>query len=343
MQPEERLLFTCTRTTFPAVYQQMVHDLCYQAKIRWDIVYTTAEQHGVAPLIYANLQRCNPADLGMPLEIISRFRQSCARNIATKAHIAGKLIDILAFFNQRSIEVMLIKGAALDMAVYDQPWYTTFDDVDLVLKLDSTNLCEQNDIEIEEFFLHFPGFEYEYFKHHDVVMNDVLPVNFQRIWDDAIRIEYRGYQAWVMSPEDMLVSVCINSCRKRFFRLKALADISAVIDAYPDLDWAKLVQKAKLYDCAAIIYAALFVAEKTVGCVLPEQILSHLKVNPVRAWVIQFLSQRMSLAAFTSLKSGTTVLGRRLDWSLLLSYATFRGYQVWRKIAFVLLSGKNTG
>jgi hypothetical protein len=337
MQPEEKLLFICTRTPLPATSQQMARDLCRQMEIHWDVVYTTAEQHGVAPLIYLNLQQCDLVELGVPPEVISCFKQSFRRTVANKNYIADKLIEILTYFNQRSIAVMLIKGAALDAVVYDQPWYTTFNDVDLVLKLRDADISSQDDIEIKTFFNHFSGFEYEYFKHHDIVMNDVLPVNFQRIWDDATKIEYREREAWVMSPEDMLISVCINSCRKRFFRLKALADISAVLHAYPDLDWPKLIRKAKSYDCAAVVYAALLVAKMTIGCQLPEKALDHLEVNPVRASIIRFLSRRMSLAAFVSLQSGKKLLDRRMDGSLLLLYATFRGYQIWRRVKFVIM------
>jgi hypothetical protein len=337
MQPEEKLLLICTQTPLPATSQQMVRDLCRQMGIRWDAVYAIAEQHGVAPLIYLNLQQCDLFELGVPSEVISCFKQSFRRTVANKNYIADKLIEILTYFNQRSVAVMLIKGAALDVVAYDQPWYTTFNDVDLVLKLHGADISAQDDTEIKTFFNRFLGFEYEYFKHHDIAMNDVLPVNFERIWNDATRIEFRECEAWVMSPEEMLISVCINSCRKRFFRLKALADISAVIHAYPDLDWSKLIQKAKAYDCTAIVYTALLVAKMTIGCQVPEKVLDRLDVNPVRARIIQFLSQRMSLAAFASLQSGKKLLDRRIDWSLLLPYATFRGYQIWRRIKFVIM------
>lgn len=337
MQPEEKLLLLCTQIPFPATSQQMVRDLCRQREIHWDVVYTTAEQHGVAPLIYLNLQQCDLVELGAPPEVISCFKQSFRHTVANKNYIADKLIEILTYFNQRSIAVMLIKGAALDAVVYDQPWYTAFNDVDLVLKLHDADISAQNDTEITTFFNRVPGFEYEYFRHHDITMNGVLPVNFERIWDEATKIEYREREAWVMSPEDMLISVCINSCRKRFFRLKALADISAVIHAYPDLDWPKLVWKAKAYDCTPVVYTALLVAKMTIGCQLPEKVLDHLEVNPLRAKIIQFLSQRISLAAFASLQSGKKLLGRRMDWSLLLLYATFRGYQIWRRIMFVIM------
>ena len=166
-------------------------------------------------------------------------------------------------------------------------------------------------------------------------MNGVLPVNFQRIWAEASRISFRGRDVFVMSPEDMLISTCINSCRKRYFRLKALADIAEIINKYDDLDWEELTNKAREYDCHNIVYTALLVTKMTVGCELPEGVLDKLAVSPIRMAIIRYLSQRMSWSSLSSLYSGRKLLGRKLSLPLILPYATYRWYQVQRKIRLV--------
>jgi hypothetical protein len=178
------------------------------------------------------------------------------------------------------------------------------------------------------------GIEYDYFEHHDVMMNGVLPVDFEQIWRDATQIEFRGQPLWVMAPEDMLISVCINSCRKRFFRLKALCDIAETINKY-GLNWPEVVRRARTYDCHNIVYTALWVTQMTLGCSITEEVLDNFEVNPIRAKIIRYLSRRMSLDAFSSLYFGKNLLGRKVDWPLVLPYATFRWYQVWRRVAFV--------
>jgi hypothetical protein len=168
-------------------------------------------------------------------------------------------------------------------------------------------------------------------------MNSVLPVDFHRIWQDAAKISFGGQDVWIMSPEDMLISTCINSCRKRFFRLRSLCNIAEIIDKYPDLNWAELLEKAGTYDCHTIVYTALLVTTMTVGCQLPAGLFDDLQVNPVRAKIISYLSRYSSPAAFSSLYSGGSKGGRQLDLSLLLPYASFRWYQIWRRVVFVLL------
>ena len=336
-QLEDKLLFLCARTAFSESHRQQVYDLCLGQTVDWDKVYSTAHQHGIAPLVFTNLQQCNPAELGLPQEIINQFRLSFTRNISTKAYIAEKLSELLAFFEQRSLEVMVIKGSALDIVVYNRPWYTFSNDVDLIVKVQPAQISAQNDQEIKTFLNGFPGFEYEYFEHHDVSINGVLPINFSQIWADATKTTFREHPVWVMSPEDMLISACINSCRKRFFRLKALCDIAEIIVKFQEtLNWTLLLQKAKAYDCSNIVYTALLVTQITVGCELPTDLLDQLKVGPLRATLIHFLSQRMSLSAFDSLFSAKNFRDKKIDWSLLLSYATFRNYQIWQNINVAL-------
>ena len=241
----------------------------------------------------------------------------------------------MAFFEQQSLAVMAIKGAALDVIVYERPWYTLSNDVDLIINIQPAQISAQRDQEIKTFFNGFPGFEYEYFAHHDVSINNVLPINFSQIWADSTRISFRERRLWIMSPEDMLISACINSCRKRFFRLKSLCDIAEILTKFQEtLNWSLLIQKAKAYDCLNIVYTALFVTQMTIGCELPPDLFNRLKINPLRASLVHFLSRRMSLSAFDSLFSGKDFLGRKIDWMLLLPYATFRNYQIWRRIKY---------
>lgn len=334
MRPEDRLLFACTRQNFLDTHRQIVFDVCHRDEINWGVVYSTAKLHGVAPLIGSNLLRCIPLRLGVPPDILDKFKLCRYQNIVRKEHRAERLTQALAYFDRKSIDVMLIKGTALDILVYDQPWYTVPHDVDLILRSRGEEIPNETRIEIMK-FLHGSGIEFDYFEHHDVVINGALPIDFRRIWKDATRIEFGGHDVFVMSPEDMLMSVCINSCRKRFFRLKSLCDIAEVINQHPGLQWGELATSARAYDCNNIIYTALRVTKMTLGCNLPPGLLDDLKVNPIRAKVIdrlvRHLSQHSSLDSLYPF-SGTRVFGREVNLAVMLPYATYRGYQVGRKM-----------
>jgi hypothetical protein len=97
----------------------------------------------------------------------------------------------------------------------------------------------------------------------------------------------------------VLISDCINSCRKRFLRLKSLLDVAETANACRGLDWDEPA------------------------------------VSPARATVIhrliRYLSWRMMLSPLHP-SSERGRFGREVNLSLILPYAAYGWYQVARKM-----------
>ncbi len=335
IRPEDELLFACTRQEFFEQHKNMVFDICSNKELNWSVVYSTAELHGVAPLVYSNLKKCTDINVKIPQRIMKNFQGSFYRNYFIKKIRMEKLTEALAFLNRKNIDVMLIKGFVLDILVYDYIWATSSGDIDLILKI-REEMVDREVSEVWSVIEKLWGFiELDIFSHHDIDNGGVLPINFQGIWDRARKINYRGYDVFIMSPEDMLISMCINSLRKRYFRLKTLCDIAEITKKYKNLNWEDVTSKAKEYHCNNIIYTALIITKMTLGCEFPEDVLYKLKVNPVRAKIISYLGQRMSFSSLSSLYSGINFLSINVNLFLTLTYATYSPYQVWRNMQTV--------
>lgn len=134
----------------------------------------------------------------------------------------------------------------------------------------------------------------------------------------------------------MLISACINSCRKRFFRLKSLCDIAEIIYRYSEIKWDELIRRTKEYQCNNIVYTALLVTKTTLGCKLPEEMFDKLIDSTSRSIIIRYLvhhfSRNISLSSSYPYfkKSKKNNLGRKAHFSLVLPYATYEWYQLWR-------------
>lgn len=333
MLPELELLFTCVRQHLRPEQAQHLLQLCAQHAIDWPFVYRVAAQHGVAPLVFVNLQKVGLAALHLPPAIVTQFSQLTYSAIATKAGIARKLTAVLAFLAEHGQSVMLIKGIALDHLLYQQPWYVLHD-VDLIFSSKRTELAPATVAAIDRFFWDLPGFEYEFYAHHDVTMNGVLPVDFGQIWRDAQPIEIAGQVAYVMCAEDRLLAACINACRKRFFRLKSLLAVAELLSSPLRPTWPRLIQKAVAYDCGSIVYAALRMTKATLGCALPDDLAAQLGIHPVRALLINGLIRQLASSPARWLSGGGQLEQRLWDGALLLPYASYRGYQfigLWRQ------------
>lgn len=332
MTEEDRILFACARQDFGPPHRETVEELARQRSdhIDWERLAATAERHGVLPVVGANLRRCDPAVLGLPAALAERLEVALFENALLKERDAVHLAAALARLREARLEAMLLKGAALDLLVYAEPWVTSSRDTDLLVRPLPGFRRGREDRELRD-ALYREGIECDLEEHHDVNMNGVLPIPFRRIWQDARPVRFRGQDAWVMSPEDLLISLCINSCRKRFLRLKGLFDIAETVRRGADpawgLDWDRLARKVRDYHCGGIAFAALLTADATVGCDLPVGVWGSLGVAPARAALLRRLvAQTLRNASLDRPEAG----------GLLLSYASYRWGQAWRSLWIAL-------
>jgi hypothetical protein len=330
MEPEDKVLLLCARQEFAEIHLETLLGLCAAETISWEKALDTAKLHEVAPLVWANLEKAIAAGLSIPQEFDDRFQLTCYANVATKGRQKAKLAETVPFLNAHSIDVMGIKSVALDLLVYDHPWYTVAGDADLVLRPRQDSVPPNVMAEIQQFFAGWP-IEWEFYEHHDVTMNGQLPVDFDRIWRDAVSVPFEGHELLLMSTEDMLLSLCINSARKRFFRLRSLVDIAETVSRCHELDWPTLVEKARAYQCSHFAFTALFVTQTALECTLPEGVLDQLAPASTRTSLLKrmipTLMRRQSLDSLSSY-TGWELFGRKMGPSLLLPYAS----EPWRRI-----------
>jgi hypothetical protein len=309
--------------------------------LQWEAIFAATVDHHVAPLVYANLARCPLSALRIPSQTLEKFRLALGQNLVEKMRRADRLARALAVLNERSLDVMLIKGAALDLTVYAPFTLTNSQDVDIVLRSRLGEIAAADRAALSVARHNFP-LEYDFFEHHDVTINGVLPVNFDRIWQDAVRVSYAGQPVWIMCPEDLFIAACINACRKRFCRLKAMVDIAEILLAYPELDWDEVARRSVSDQCNNIVYAALLLVGMLLGPQVPKSVLDRLETRPVRSAVIRFLVRRLHSYSWTAPPVGVQVFNRDVNLSLLLPYMTYRTDQIQRKLDFVWRSRMGT-
>lgn len=129
-----------------------------------------------------------------------------------------------------------------------------------------------------------------------------------------------------MPDEDILLSLCINSCRKRFLRLKNFCDIAEFLRVRGEPDWNVFARKARERRCSGIACAALFASRITFGAPVSLKTLT-LDVGPVQARIIRYLFSKMWLTWV--FEPGGDAGIRRNALGLLLAYASHGHRAAW--------------
>jgi hypothetical protein len=334
MTPEDELLIICARQDFSEEHRLKASRITRDSQLNWDTILSAAIEQGIAPLLHANLLQCSPPDILVPAEVVKRIQLSAVKAVALHGSRAAGLEKLLAFLNSRGIQAMLIKGIALEILVYDRPWLTTANDIDIILRINPAEFADEDQAQFESLTTGL-SLEYDFIEHHDVTMNGILPVDFQRVWADASPIIYRGQSCLIMSAEDMLITLCINSCRKRYFRLKSLLDIAETIQRCPDIRWQEVSRKARAYQCNHMVYTALLSAQATLDCQLPTALLGDLEVSSIRSRLISsWIEKSISHPLFVQ-EPTRRILGRAVGTSLTLPYLSYRWDQLIRRAWFV--------
>jgi hypothetical protein len=328
MKPEDRLLCLCARQEFLPAHRQAAERLCRGGAIQWKWLAATAERHGVLPVVGANLRDLQrQRDIGLPEAVAGRFEVAVFENAAVRERDADRLAAGLVRLREVELEAMLLKGTALSLSVYEEPWVVTSLDIDLSLKPGPGWAKGKGEEKAIRRALYTNGVECDLEGHHDVTMNGVLPIDFQRIWREARPVRFRGVDAWIMSPEDLMISLCVNACRKRFFRLKALFDIAETLRRGEALDWPRLALLAREGHCEGIVYTALTAAREALGAELPAGALEALRLSSPRAGLL-----RRMVATFLRLGSFGDRSGRALAVSL--TYASLRPAEAWKSLTY---------
>jgi hypothetical protein len=337
LKPEDRLLLICLRQDFTTDHIQTVCELAANTTLNWDRIALTAEQHGVSSLIYRNLSICIAEGLNIQEDAFKTLKMSAYKSTMLKKLQTDRLFRALSFFDERNLDVMLIKGAALDCCVYKNPDYVLSDDIDIIIRAKREDLTYEQVNEITSYF-HRQGIEFDFFSHHDININGLLPIDFKSIWQQAMQIEYIGHPVFLMSSNDLLLSLCINSSRKRYVRMKSLFDISETIQNKLDISWEEVAKTARSYQCENIIYTALLVTALTTNCCLPMDWETYFKIHPFRQQLIKTTANSLikKISFYPYPFSGMSVLGRAMHLSLVLPYLGYTRTQTAKKIAYAV-------
>jgi hypothetical protein len=326
MSTERDLLFALARQEFTPAHKQRAEDICRERTVDWDTFTRCAAHEGVAPVVGVNLAACDADATGVPAAVTGQLQGTLFENALFKAQNRVDLGEILPEVVGRGYHVLLQKSIALEVAgVYQHAWVTSARDIDLVLRWtrgtgtppDMREVRRMLDIRGIEC-----GLECSLVAHHDLSLNGIVDVSFDEVWRDAREMPAEWLPAsgiYAMCPEDLLLTLCLNGARKRYFRLKTLFDIAETVSHYPDLDWDRLARRARGWRAEGMAFSALCAADETLG--LPDASCHAFAtlVSPGR---------RVALASMVKLLRRSEP-DRRLPL-MALQYAGFTNRQRWR-------------
>ena len=205
---------------------------------------------------------------------------------------------IAARFNDAGVPLMVLKGAALHLTLYDQPEDRAMADLDLMVRprdidkafhlLEGLGGLRGEPLVRDDFF---PRFHYEieyslgriYPVKIDLHVRPFRPLRYSQIvpvdalWDRARAVSIGRASVHVPSVEEMLVHLVVHAAVHGFADEKWLTDIKRWVERHGgDIDWDRFLGTVKQWRLALPVRKAFEVVQGNLGPTCPPQVISRL-------------------------------------------------------------------
>jgi len=261
----------------------------------WKEVASLAAGHDLAPLLYTRLKN-NDVRARVPVDVWEQLRLAYFSSANRNTRLYRGLRAVLVAFGNAGVPVIVLKGAFLAEAVYGDVAVRPMCDVDLMvpradlprarailLGLGGTSehatdieWCCRTSAHLPAVVIH--GLIVEI---HWTLVAPIGPVSVDvaGLWDRACPASIAGVDVLGLSPEDLLLHLCLSaSCRNGLIGgLRPFSDIvETILRCRGEMDWSQIAARAQEWGGARYVGLTLQLARTMFGAELPGDVLERL-------------------------------------------------------------------
>ncbi len=341
--PVKQFLLLCLRTRVQTTTLDNLREFVFDSKLNWDLVEQRIREKLLAPVIFTTIAEQEIVPLALEKRLHNEFI-TCLTGSTYQLHQLWKVIEKM---QSSTIEIILLKGAALSLSVYRQDSPRFFGDLDLVVKqkdvnkalgilteleyrptgnfqpgaqdlLDYTNQWQLTrsgymDVEID---LHWHLFSWIYYQY-------TVPQDW--FWQTSIPVEYGTQTTPILGPEAQLIHLSVHLLQHHRSEwadsLRSLHDIAEVIINYQDqLDWDLLISKIEEFQLIIPIKQVLLRVWRDWQIPILEKIVNKLNALIPSPVEVQAINQLMMLERGADSRFTALTLRSLPTWQLRLQY-----------------------
>ncbi len=262
--------------------------------VDWREVVDAAIDRNLAPLLLHRLKQSD-AEADVPPEEWERLQRAFLVSVGRSARLQRGLGKVLESLRDHGLPAIVLKGAYLAEAVYSNAALRPMGDVDLLIR--ETGLAKAQAVLLEMGGVHRQYDEAEADRSRrrhlpqttlgrlvvELHWNIVSPAGLVRVdvaglWNRACPCRIAGVDTLCLSPEDMLLHLCLHACYEDHLSdLRSLADIAATARRFGrELDWEQLSARGHEWGGSRYVGLALHMARALLGAEVPDKALELL-------------------------------------------------------------------
>lgn len=293
--PEQHLLLLTARTHADATLDAEAKALIGNSTIDWKAFFNLATLHGVLGLCYAVVRRVHYAAL--PEQDHQHLQRVVMATAMHNLEMTQELTRIDEVLKADDIPAMTYKGPTLASLAYGGVGQRQFSDLDVLVPADRLVQAETLLIDLGYFAIsdpeHRPVQKFDpnrSYQGYDLVRADgrvtvdlqmrfglrysSFDLAFDTLWAGRQTVNFGQKGVFTLSFEDYLLVLAAHGTQHRWNRLKWVCDIAQIARATPDVDWGRVLARAKAMQVQRMVFVALLLAHEALGLPLPAHVLA---------------------------------------------------------------------
>jgi hypothetical protein len=233
--------------------------------------------------------------------------------------LTAELLGLLHLFETHQIPVIPFKGPVLAASIYGNLALRQFLDLDLIVHkqhvakarelLISHGYRPQFELNENQEAAFVRSYSAENFERDDgeavvdlhwtMTSRDFgFPLEPERLWERPEAISLGGKEVHTLSPENLLLILCVHGGKHGWERLGWICDIAELIRSRNAMDWRAVMDQARALKSERMLFLGLYLACDLLEATLPQEIRASADADPaVRSLTTQVRERLFSQAA----------------------------------------------
>lgn len=261
----------------------------------WPAIVALAEQHGLAPMLYAVLQAAGELD-SLAAQEQDRLRDAAIRAAALTQLALAEALAWAQHFAAAGITALWIKGVALSLSVYASPALRPMGDIDVLVPFNQRDaalalLCEVSghraaslaaDNSMHATFRLGAGDQVVLELHWSLLDAPISQLAADIGWflRQVQPLTVNDTELQTLAPEAHLLYLAAHAVLQHGeaeFRLLRYFDLHRLITQTPRLDWRQVIDQAVVFHWTYAVARALTITQACFVTPLPADLLDELR------------------------------------------------------------------
>jgi Uncharacterised nucleotidyltransferase len=373
----DNLATTSTRLLLGALHPEQTpsewESACVEHQVNWDDLVIRAIVFGLAPQLYHRLESWQ---LDIPSRAKAKLKVTYQAQVRRNEAIYEQLGEVLAACRSAALSPIALKGVHLAACYYPEPALRPMNDIDLLFKPEELPTAEKVLSSLDYGGKHKSAemgagvtkhtSTYRREGEEAQTPNPYLSADAGRmvephlsleeswfglkvnvtpgVWERAETADLQGHSCLVLSPEDLLLHLCVHFCFHLIMGAPSMVQLTdlLIVSQAGIIDWATFTNRAQAQKAAPFALAALNLAVRLLNAAVPETVLAALSqaTSPrLRSYILnlnlEHILKRTQQKPLTSLpqrlKRGLLDRAETARWADSL----YGRWQVWRTLLAV--------